>query len=461
MTIGTCGALGRAVFVLGLLAAPMLLSGAQPAAPKAVVPAATSTTATFLALSDIHYAVTSGQVCGPGGEETSPVLWTAAQAKAKALIQTAKPAFAIYVGDLPSHCGGQSGAEFRASLDGLANIVGSSTKLIYLPGNNDSLAGDYRAFTINGQTPLDLSKPWSGNPVLNAQPGDMIDATNLAKGFYAVYAVQKTATAPALRVIALNTNIFTASYDSRNGAPDPNGVPQYQADTNVQLEWVNAQLKDVRAKGEKAIIVMHVPPGIDGYGDVSGGVKTMWSRSLNYTGADPDLTQGWVQQVFLQIVASHGPEITGLLSSHTHYNEIRRLRDCSQKLPNLGKFTELDLAIPSITTDHGNNPSLKLVAYNTQYEWTENTTYYASDNKGNGWNSNPPLSFDRANYPCKKCAPGDTLRDRIAALDNATVIGTSQGLAGLMLKWLRVNGRAPGNPRSYALSLDATCEAPN
>ncbi|UVO54639.1 metallophosphoesterase [Sphingomonas sp. SUN039] len=456
-------------------------SAIAPAVPAAASPG------TFLALSDIHLAMSDNVSCSSAGEETRPALWSAAQAKAKVLIATAKPAFAIYVGDLPAHCAGGYATEFKAALDGLANIAGTTTKLIYLPGNNDSLGGDYQAFTYNQQTPLNLSSTWGGSPVLNAQSGDLIDTANLPKGYYSVYAAQKSATAPALRVIALNTNIFTASYDSRNGAPDPNGVPHYQADTNIftasydsrngapdpngvphyqadtnaQLEWLNAQLKDARTKGERVIVAMHVPPGIDGYGDGNGGVKTMWSRSLNYTGTDPDLVQAWVQQTFLQIIASYGPEIVGLLSSHTHYNEIRRLRDCSRKLPNLGRFTELDLAIPSITTDHGNNPSLKLVEYNTQFEWTENTTYYASDNKGTGWNGNKPLSFDSMNYPCKKCAPGDTLKDRIAALDNKTVIGTSQGLADLMLKWLRVNGTAPKNPRSYALSLDATCEAPD
>jgi sphingomyelin phosphodiesterase acid-like 3 len=460
MAGGIYKALAKAALVCGLVVASLPPAQAQRARPKAARPAATTAAAgTFLTLSDIHLGLGSPLRCLRGGDETSAALWTAAQASAKALVRSAKPAFAIYLGDLPSHCDGQSAAEFRATLDGLANIAGTGTKLIYLPGNNDSLNRDYGAFTFNGQTPLNSSKAWNGKAVLNAQPGDMIDDSHLGTGFFAVYARQKTASAPALRVIALNTNIFTTTYDGRNGAPDPNGVSQYQADTNTQLEWLNAQLKDVRAKGEKAIVAMHVPPGIDGYGGDDGSVVTMWNRALSYTGTDPDLTNGWVQRVFLQIVATYGPEIVGLLSSHTHLNEIRRLRDCSQKLPNLGTFTELDLAIPSITTDHGTNPSLKLVAYNSQFEWTENTTYYASNSMGNGWSNT--LSFDRQNYPCKKCAPGDTLKDRIAALDDKTVIGTSDDLANLMLPWLRVNNRAPTDPRSYKLSLDATCEVPD
>lgn len=438
---------------LALMATPSLAAAAQQAAtlpqPAAATPA---TTATFLALSDIHLTAQTHQACGqsPDQIETNPALWTAAQAEAKQVIQTEKPAFAIYLGDLPSHCDTRpdTDSDFTAALDGLANIAGTSTKIIYIPGNNDSRTGDYEPFTAPNGTPLDLSTAWKGSPVLNAQPGDLIDTTNVPNGYYSVYAVQATPTAPtALRVIALNTNMFTAKYGQN--------VPSTQADANAQLEWLGAQLKDARAKSEKVIIAMHAPPGVDGYG---GG--TMWDANLLYTGQDPDLTQGWVQKTFLQLVAGYRPEIVGLLSSHTHYNEIRRLRDCSQKLPRLGTFTELDVAIPGITTDHGNNPSIKMFSYDDRFEWTENRTYYASDGTGTGWDTNPPLSFDLVNYPCPSCAPGDTLAARIASLDKATRINTSKKLAAMMIAWLKVGATPPTSPGKYQLSLDVTCEVP-
>jgi len=418
---------------------------AMPVAPAPAVPAVT---ASFLALSDIHYTAQTGQTCGQSGYETDPTLWAAAQAEAQRVIQAEHPAFAIYLGDLPSHCDGHPLTEFTVALDGLAAIVGSGTKLIYVPGNNDSLDGDYYPFTSAGGTPLTMSTAWNGNPVLNAQPGDMIDATHLANGYYSAYAVQATTNGSALRVLALNTNMFTSRYDSQNGA-------SYQSDTNAQLEWFNAQLKDVRAKHEKVIIAMHAPPGVDGFG---GG--TMWNRSLRYTGQDPDLTPGWVQATFLTIVAGYGPEIVGLLSSHTHYNEIRRLRDCSRKLPWLGAFTELDVAIPAITTDHGNNPSVKLFSYDDKFEWTENRTFYASNATGAGWDSNAPLSFDSVNYPCPSCAVGDTLFTRIAALDQGTQVNRSKPLAQLMIKWLKVGAPPPGRTANYMLALDVNCQPP-
>ncbi|CAN5464057.1 hypothetical protein BH10PSE14_BH10PSE14_43080 [soil metagenome] len=434
-------------------AAPVAIAPTFAPAPPAPVPAGPATPGTFLAMSDVHYVGTPGEKCYQAGDETDAALWAAAQAEAKQVIQDGKPAFAIYLGDLPSHCDPRPDSQFTIALDGLASIVGTGTKLIYVPGNNDSLAGDYQAFTAPGGTPLGQSAAWGGNPVLNAQPGDMIDAGNLATGYYSVYAVQASATAPALRVIALNTTIFTRNYDQR--------VASYQADSDGQLTWLNGQLKQARAKGEKVIIAMHVPPGTDGYGGGGGtSVTTMWNSALTYQGSDPDLKVGWwVQQAFLELVAVYRPEIVGLLSSHTHYNEIRRLRDCSQPWPLLGDFTELDVAIPSITTDHGNNPSVKLFSYDDAYEWTEDRTYFAPAKSGAGWAKNKPLSFDLRNYPCPSCTAGDTLYARIAALDTATKIGTSAGLTGMMMRWLKVGAGRPG-PRMYALSLDAVCEVP-
>ena len=440
------------VLAIALMGMPSLATAAEQNAVAPLAAAAPATTATFLALSDIHLTAERQLPCNPQHPdqiETNPALWSAAQAEAKQVIQLEKPAFAIYLGDLPSHCDSRpdTDADFTAALDGLANIVGTGTKIIYVPGNNDSRTGDYEPFTSANGTPLDLSTAWKGSPVLNAQPGDLIDTANVPNGYYSVYAVQATATAPALRVIALNTNMFTLKYGQN--------VPSTQADSNAQLEWLNAQLKDARSKREKVIIAMHAPPGVDGYG---GG--TMWDANLLYTGQDPDLAQGWVQKTFLQLVADYRPEITGLLSSHTHYNEIRRLRDCSRNLPRLGAFTELDVAIPAITTDHGNNPSIKMFSYDDQFEWTENRTYHASDETGAGWSTTAPLSFDLVNYPCPSCAAGDTLAARIASLDKATRINTSRKLAALMIAWLKVGATPPGSPGKYMLSLDVTCEVP-
>jgi hypothetical protein len=100
---------------------------------------------------------------------------------------------------------------------------------------------------------------------------------------------------------------------------------------------------------------------------------------------------------------------------------------------------------------------MKLFSYDSQFEWTENTTWYASDNTGAGWDKT--LSFVTGNYLCPQCAPGDSLKTRIAMLDTATRINTSEKPAAMMIAWLKVGAGQPswGN---YMLSLDAICEPP-
>ncbi|MEY2927703.1 MAG: hypothetical protein RL367_2180, partial [Pseudomonadota bacterium] len=132
--------------------------------------------------------------------------------------------------------------------------------------------------------------------------------------------------------------------------------------------------------------------------------------------------------------------------------EVRRLRDCSARP---GKFTELDVAIPSITTDHGNNPSLKLFSFDAGYEWTENLTFYDADPAGKSWAStgpNNPLSFDQVNYPCPSCKTSDSLMARIKPIDTST-------LARDMIAWLKVGAPPPGSAKFYQLALDVTCDS--
>jgi hypothetical protein len=104
---------------------------------------------------------------------------------------------------------------------------------------------------------------------------------------------------------------------------------------------------------------------------------------------------------------------------------------------------------------------VKVFSYDDRFEWTENRTFYASGESGLDWATNPVWSFDRDNYPCPSCTPGNTLAARIAALDKTTVFNTSKNLARMMIAWLKVGAAPLPSRRMYMMSLDATCEAPD
>lgn len=434
--LGLAAMLGLA----GCAAEPGPASGARP-----LIAVQGAQPGSFLTLSDVHYDGNSADIWGQG-QETSAILWTRAQAEAKGIVAADDPGFILYLGDLPAH--GQTEAaretQFKAVLDGLQGLVaGTKKRLLFLPGNNDSDGEDYCAFTTGGATPFDAATNPAAWPVINAQPGDIIDASQLARGFYSAYPLGQPAPgapAVALRLLALNTVIFNPNYGTFQGTSCVDAATR-QADANAQIEWLYAQLTDAALKKEKVIVAMHVPPGIDGYG---GGAN--WDPARTYTGNAPGLTRYTgrpVQDVYLALVAAFSKQIVGTLSSHTHLNDLRRLRDCN------GNVTELDLSIPAVTTDHGSNPAMKLLRHDARYEWLAAETHYASEKTGQNWVDANRFSF-ADNYPCTACDGSETLGEWIAKVPEPDLLVD-------MLAYLMVKRSVPSNPRYYQASMDVTC----
>ena len=454
----------RKALWLGLAALSVAAScDVRSSASHTAVAATAAPPTTFLALSDVHYGVDadSHQYCG-FYTETDDTLWTAAQTQAKALVNSGDPGFLIYLGDLPAHCEDKvkRETEFTTVLDGLAKlVVNTTTPLLYLPGNNDSVGPDYCTFTVddNGKdkTPLDFSSAFADSPVVNGELN--IISRDAVHGYYSVYplgAPPAGSGRPGLRVIAMNTVMFTDSFLSRNGGCVDSATRQSMV--SAQLDWVYGQLVDAASKKEKVILAMHVPPGVDGY-TVAGPHEKhsdyayMWGKSLSYSGTKiKGATAGdWVQKVFLEdLVAAHSPNIVGVLSSHTHLNGIRRLRDCSDTL------VELNLSIPAITEDHGSNAAMKLISYDAGFEWTQADTYYAtSGNNGYDWSAKP-FRFTTS-YPCPSGISCNTLFDNVKAIGAQP--GGDQTLLGMMLQVLKVKPGHTARPRSYGEALDTRC----
>ncbi|WP_438730515.1 hypothetical protein ACR9YC_04650 [Parasphingorhabdus sp. DH2-15] len=413
----------------------------------------------FLALSDVHFGVNANDTCFTELDcETSKTLWDSTIAEAKTMASDPSVGFILYTGDLPAHSETLSNrkTEFVEVYNGLAAIAEHSGKrLIYLPGNNDSYGNDYCTFTYGGKKPYDAlpadqAEKW---PAF-AGKDDIIDDSGLKYGYYSIYPMGKPAAGtkePQLRVIALNTVMFTEHYES--WCPTMDDATQ-QSNASLQMQWLAAQLKDAQtarkdSKGnviaDKVILAMHVPPGTDGFGGIHGySYTTEWRDDLTLDNGE------WVQKSFLKLVGDYADIITGLASAHTHLNGIRRIRDCD------GNFVALDMSIPAVTTDHGSNPTLRLVRFGADYEWTGASTRYASglldlSSKTYSYAWNESFTFDD-NYPCPNCDGSETLQQHIGKMSDKEV------LSG-MIKYLKV---APGyhRTRMYDYALDTSC-SPN
>jgi hypothetical protein len=356
-----------------------------------------STRRHFLHLSDIHLQLHPSY----HSKDASPALWKSAYDQIKNLLTSSDPPeFILYTGDLPGHIHGpgtrldptdreKHNANTRqvlADLRKLANL--NRTPLLYLPGNNDSIAGDYYSFADEeGNTPLSLdpgpTSPKDPFPALHANQacavgaalagGCMLDDTYVDLGFYSAKPIE------GLRVLALNSIIWFHSYF----IAIPEGTPRDQApqikeeQREAQMSWFKGQLEDAKTAGDKVFIAMHIPPGVDGFGG-----------SINWVAP-------WLDR-WLDLVQQHPTTITGVLFGHSHLDETRRIWDpttgwTSGSSGNRGRWDEekaqlMEVAIsaPGIAHDHGNNPGFKQVYFDDQMELLDFTTHYTWSTDGSG-----------------------------------------------------------------------------
>ncbi len=321
---------------------------------------------TFLFLSDIHIDTRNPDT--DYGDDTGMKLWNAFLVKADSVIAKNDPDFIVYTGDLPSHipCCDTIPQSIRIThnkdmatiLSGLRDIANKhNTPLMYLPGNNDGIAGDYASFADeDDKTPLSLVKE-TGNPFpavninrTGTKAPYMIDDDNIKKGYYSSMLVD------SLRLIALNTVIYSPNYNPVDGG---NQI----TDGKDQMIWLSDQLKEAKNNGDKVYIAMHIPPGLDTYGYDKNRYAYNWHKL--------PAPNNWNDQ-FLEVISKYPETITGILYGHTHMDELRRFYN-----PSDNSITEVGISCPGVTPNHENNPGFKLVSYNkNSKELIDFTTYY-------------------------------------------------------------------------------------
>jgi sphingomyelin phosphodiesterase acid-like 3 len=307
----------------------------------------------FLVISDIHLDYTK-----KNEKDTPKDLWDVTKAKIEKILsgkdQFVQPKFIVVLGDLPAH--ELSSADRKKDIDivlsdlkGIADYYG--VPIFYLPGNNDSWKGDYCAFSNNIfssdtslHTILPLFKTKSVDPAIKI----INDSLWKNIGCYSAYPLSKNNSQPRLRLIALNSTIFTKAY------ADSEGIAKQQDDAEKEIVWLSNQLNSASNKHEFVLIAMHVPPGINEHRNHQGQNFPFWNTDKVFGNT---IT---IQDTFLNLIEMHKNSIIGVLSSHTHMDGVRKLLDKNDSLVNLL------ISVPSITTDHGNNTSMKIIYYNPQ-----------------------------------------------------------------------------------------------
>ena len=349
----------------------------------------------FIHLSDIHLNEDDASICHNRHEKCSDTgtdLWKVTRDKLTEIMDsTQPPAFLLFTGDLPAHYGlhhlspgtherNDHNEDIGGVLDDMAALVDSNEiPLLYVPGNNDPMAGDYYSFEdANDSLPYDLvDDPNAHYPALNVhsvgQPAPaMVSDQHNAMGYYSAEVTD------GLRVICLNSVILFKSYH------EVDGISHTDAG-NTQLRWLRGQLVDARNDSDKVFIAMHIPPGKDAYN------TNQAHGHPSYNWADKQVDNFYWQDYFLNLMDSFSVEVTGIFYGHTHMDELRLLYNSDGS-----RVTEVAVSAPGITPRNGNNPGFKLVQYDhNSKEAVDNVTYYTSGSASRSWGNNKPYTFSQ------------------------------------------------------------------
>ncbi len=219
--------------------------------------------------------------------------------------------------------------------------------LIATLGNNDSDCDDYQ-LTPGG----DILAPVGADlPVVANDPAALADFK--AGGYY------RTPHPTVANVDFLVLSIFwSGKYDDgcNASAPDP---------AAAQMNWLTAKLTQQQASGRKSILLMHIPPGIDGFSSRKHRDRsptTLWTL-------DEMLLLD-----FIKLTSQNKAQLLSGYAGHTHMDEFRVLADNAP-------YLAIRMA-PSVTPYNGNRPSFTIFDYDIQngrakdYQvWTMNGTW--------------------------------------------------------------------------------------
>jgi hypothetical protein len=235
-----------------------------------------------------------------------------------------------------------------------------NTPIYIALGNNDAFMDDYYSMyypQYYSKINIDFY-----NQMANTWKKDINNAANQARfmatfpiGGY--YSIALNADSPD-RILVLNTNL----YSTRGQGHDLSEL------ANRQWLWLETQLSQIRQQHGHAIIMDHIPNGIDVNKTID---NTNANQQLATTMFWQDADQAHYNDEFRNILNQYPDVITSVISTHIHM-------DAYQLLTHNGNMVTLNTFIPAISPRDGNNPAFKVYQYETgNLDLLNFQTYYA------------------------------------------------------------------------------------
>jgi sphingomyelin phosphodiesterase acid-like 3 len=226
-------------------------------------------------------------------------------------------------------------------------------------GNDDSPSGDYR---------VDPGGPFLGQladslEVLKNHPDAAADFR--VAGFYEL----PHPTLANHEILVLNTVLWSRSHAIFQ--PD-------SADAgDAEIGWLTWQLYRAKISGNKVILVMHIPPGIDSYKSAHAGTGK----------AAIEFWQSRYFAQFLELMKTYGNIVQLALAGHTHMDDFRVLSPGDNPSPIAFRIT------PAISPIFGNNPAFSVLQYQVGTGQVSDIATYYLDLANGGANPNWVLEY--------------------------------------------------------------------
>jgi sphingomyelin phosphodiesterase acid-like 3 len=201
-------------------------------------------------------------------------------------------------------------------------------------GNEDAYCGDYQ-LEPGGAFLEQFANVWG--PLIGDRGYHKWKEKILARGGY--YSV-RLPWFRASRLVVLNTVFFSNRYQNSCGRSD-------QTPALDQLRWLARTLQTAALRGEEVWLLMHVPPGIDGYAT---------ERNIEKGATPASFWQRELTSQFVQLASQHRRRLRISFSAHTHMDDYRMIRLEAQPLL-------LNKIVPGVSPVFGNDPGYQVYEF--------------------------------------------------------------------------------------------------
>ncbi len=238
------------------------------------------------------------------------------------------------------------------------------SQILLTPGNNDNECGDYD---------IEADGPFLGDTAhlagkLARARGQFSDEWKTLGS----YTIQPRAIR-SLRILSVNSVFFSNKYQAASFA---NGCSPVDSTAPARtLTWLASELAQARQAHEKVWLMLHIPPGIDGYATMmqyrrmaAAPPTASPSKDLCSQAIVPMWKPVWTAR-FDSLLREYHDTVIATFAGHDHTDDFR-------VIDGGGEFVLID---PPISPIYGQNPAFRVVTFGDGGALAGQSTYYLTN----------------------------------------------------------------------------------